>query len=129
MLNKLKINKWLDCLLENSKNKKNSLRLLLIENVRNNTCVSYRDIAIALEINEPPVISTVTQLLESLAEEDVKNKKPLLAVVAISKKGTLPAKGFFEKLINLGVTEIMNTNFNAIEWHSKELEKVKKYYV
>jgi len=129
LLNKLKINKWLDCLLENSKNKKNSLRLLLIENVRNNTCVSYRDIAIALEINEPPVISTVTQLLESLAEEDVKNKKPLLAVVAISKKGTLPAKGFFEKLINLGVTEIMNTNFNAIEWHSKELEKVKKYYV
>jgi len=108
-----------------------SLREILKRRAPNSQCISYKALANMLNISTAPVIATITGLLETLIDEDVKSGRPILSALVVQKgkKGTrtIPRKGFYEKLHQLNVI-VINDAFEERGWHENELEKLKMYY-
>lgn len=68
--------------------------------------ITYQDIAALLELVPPLTIHRVTEALEALVRVDAAAGRPPLAAVAVSRtRGGLPAPGFFELLVRLGLVD------------------------
>lgn len=67
------------------------------------TAITYRTLAVALDLTPPNTIHQVTETLERLMQEDAANGQPFIAALVISKvRGGLPALGFFDCARRLG---------------------------
>lgn len=64
--------------------------------------LTYQQAAEALNLVPPRTIQRVAQALESLMREDVAAGRPLLATLVVSRRGELPARGFFDLAVALG---------------------------
>jgi len=101
----------------------------LTNRAKSASCISYKDLAHIVGIEKPPIISTLTDLLENTVVDDFRQKKPILAALVVQKGSKqVPRHGFFLKLHELGVVNIDESNFDEVSWHQAELEKLKKYY-
>lgn len=64
--------------------------------------VTYQQLAEALGLEPPRTIQRVARALEVLMREDVEAGRPMLAALVVSRRGDLPARGFFELAVELG---------------------------
>ena len=62
-------------------------------------------------------------------EEDAAAGRPLLAALCVSKtKSEIPAPGFFEKALALGVYSGSVDGSDALAYHASELRRVYAFY-
>ena len=105
------------------------LRKLLVDRTDIRQPLSYKEVAELLHVSEPPVIATITGLLEVLIDEDIKANRPVLSALVVQKgKSQIPRPGFFEKLNSLKVIDLNDKGFDVALWHASELNKLKKFY-
>ncbi|MDH5258229.1 MAG: hypothetical protein OEX07_09470 [Gammaproteobacteria bacterium] len=105
------------------------MRKLLEQRAISQQCISYRDLASELGVTQPPVIATITGLLEEMIDEDVALKKPILSSLVVQKANSkIPRSGFFEKINCLNVVDTSDAGFDENVWHGTELEKLETYY-
>ncbi|MCE8017750.1 hypothetical protein HOP62_16855 [Halomonas sp. MCCC 1A17488] len=64
--------------------------------------MTYRGLAEALGLTPPHTIQRVAQALEALMREDAERGRPFVAALVVSRRGGLPAPGFFELAVQLG---------------------------
>lgn len=64
--------------------------------------LTYRQLAEALGLTPPRTIQRVAQALEVLMREDAEQGHPFIAALVVSRRGNLPAPGFFELAVELG---------------------------
>ncbi|MGR2739330.1 hypothetical protein ACUY1T_12855 [Billgrantia sp. Q4P2] len=64
--------------------------------------MTYQQLAEALGLTPPRTIQRVAQALETLMHEDAKQGRPFIAALVVSRRGNLPAPGFFELAVALG---------------------------
>jgi hypothetical protein len=64
--------------------------------------MTYRQLAEALGLTPPRTIQRVAQTLEALMLEDAGQGRPFIAALVVSRRGDLPAPGFFELAVQLG---------------------------
>lgn len=63
---------------------------------------TYQQLAEALGLTPPGTIQRVAQALETLMHEDVRQGRPMMAALVVSRRTGLPAPGFFELAVALG---------------------------
>jgi len=85
------------------------------------TCITYRDLASEAGIQAPHSIHRTTLALEAMMRDDHAAGRPLLAALAISKRG-IPAPGFFQLLRELGRYDGPDTGAAAERHHARELD-------
>ncbi len=84
--------------------------------------VTYHEAARSIELTPPHVIHSVTQLLETLMEEDAAAGHPFIAAMVVSRaRDGLPALGFFEAATRLGRFDGDPWSAEAMAWHAAEL--------
>ena len=87
--------------------------------------ITYRELAIALQILPPRSIRQVTEALEHLKQEDAAADRPFIAALAISKaRGGLPGPGFFDCARRLGRFAGDPDGQDARPFHATELNAV-----
>ncbi|GKW50354.1 hypothetical protein [Halomonas sp. NCCP-2165] len=64
--------------------------------------LTYQQAAEALGLVPPRTIQRVALALEALMREDVAAGRPLIAALVVSRRGALPAQGFFDLAVALG---------------------------
>lgn len=64
--------------------------------------LTYRQLAEALGLTPPRTIQRVAQALEALMYEDAGQGRPFIAALVVSRRGDLPAPGFFDLAVQLG---------------------------
>ncbi|MGQ4879284.1 hypothetical protein ACOJCM_12035 [Billgrantia sp. LNSP4103-1] len=64
--------------------------------------LTYQQLAEALGLTPPRTIQQVAQALEALMREDAGQGRPFIAALVVSRRGDLPAPGFFELAVALG---------------------------
>ncbi|MGR4066865.1 hypothetical protein OCT51_17950 [Halomonas sp. LR3S48] len=64
--------------------------------------MTYQQLAEALGLTPPRTIQRVAQALETLMHEDAEQERPFIAALVVSRRGNLPAPGFFELAVALG---------------------------
>lgn len=64
--------------------------------------LTYQQLAEALGLTPPGTIQRVAQALEALMREDVRQGRPMMAALVVSRRSGLPAPGFFELAVTLG---------------------------
>lgn len=64
--------------------------------------MTYQQLAEALGLTPPRTIQRVAQALEALMYEDAEQGRPFIAALVVSRRGDLPAPGFFELAVQLG---------------------------
>ncbi len=64
--------------------------------------MTYQQLAEALGLTPPRTIQRVAQALEALMHEDAGQGRPFIAALVVSRRGDLPAPGFFELAVQLG---------------------------
>jgi len=84
-------------------------------------CITYRDLAREAGIEAPHSIHRTTLALEAMMRADDAAGRPLLAALAISKRG-IPAPGFFQLLRELGRYDGPDTGAEAERHHARELD-------
>lgn len=91
--------------------------------------VTYRDLALALELPPPNTIHQVTELLEALMAEDAAAGRPFLAALVVSKaRRGLPGPGFFECAHRLGRLRDATDPLDAAAYHARALAAAAKYW-
>lgn len=101
------------------------MRAFLENAAKRRTCISYQELAKALNILPPHSIHRVTEALERLMEEDAAAGRPFIAALAISKaRGGLPASGFFDCARRLGRFVGDPDGQDARTFHAAELHAV-----
>ncbi|WP_338071994.1 hypothetical protein [Billgrantia bachuensis] len=63
--------------------------------------MTYQQLAEALGLTPPRTIQQVAQALEALMREDAEQGRPFIAALVVSRRGNLPAPGFFELAVAL----------------------------
>lgn len=63
--------------------------------------ITYQQVAEALGLEPPRTIQRVAQALEALMREDAEAGRPFIAALVISRRGHLPAQGFFDLAVAL----------------------------
>lgn len=110
---------------------------VLMERVRLHLCraaarcvpVTYRDLALALDLPPPNTILQVAELLEALMAEDAAAGRPFLAALAVSKaRRGLPAPGFFECAHRLGRLRDAADPLDAAAYHAREVIAATEYW-
>jgi len=90
-------------------------------------CINYRDLAVEAGVEAPHSIHRTTMALEAMIRDDHAAGRPLLAALAISKRG-IPAPGFFQLLRDLGRYDGPDTGAAAERHHAHELEAALAYW-
>lgn len=79
------------------------LRRILESLAREQTTVTYRDLARLAEVPPPQTIHKLTEALEATMREDHAAGTPLIAALVVSRGPSgLPQRGFFDLLRTLG---------------------------
>lgn len=87
--------------------------------------VTYRDLAVRLEMAGPHKIHRLTDLLEETMREDHAAGRPLRAASVVSRtSGNLPQRGFFQLLRELGLYNGSEDGVDAQAAHRNELERL-----
>lgn len=87
--------------------------------------VTYRDLAVRLEMAGPHTIHRLTDLLEETMREDHAAGRPLRAASVVSRtSGNLPQRGFFQLLRELGLYNGSEDGADAQAAHRNELERL-----
>lgn len=101
------------------------LRPVLEDRARAGETIIYAHLAQAAGVPSPHSVHKTGEALEVLMEQDAAHGRPLLAAVAISKaRDGLPAPGFFQKAVELGLYFGPDRGPQAATFHALELEKV-----
>ncbi|MFC4350202.1 hypothetical protein ACFOW6_01465 [Fodinicurvata halophila] len=87
--------------------------------------VTYRDLAVRLDMAGPHKIHRLTELLEETMREDHAAGRPLRAASVVSRtSGNLPQRGFFQLLRELGHYNGSDAGADAQAVHRNELERL-----
>lgn len=78
------------------------LRTLLVGAPEAQLPLTYQQAAEALGLAPPRTIQRVALALEALMREDVAAGRPMIAALVVSRRGELPAQGFFDLAVALG---------------------------
>lgn len=89
---------------------------------------TYREVAEALGLQPPQTIHRTAMALEDLMTEDAAAGRPLLAAVVVSRRGKLPAPGFFLHAGALGLHDGTESGPGAAEFHRRQLARVHQEY-
>lgn len=96
---------------------------------RRGTPVTYRDLALALDLSPPNTIHQLTELLEALMAEDAAVGRPFIAALVVSKaRRGLPAPGFFDCARRLGRFADTGDALEAAAYHARELAVAVAYW-
>lgn len=96
---------------------------------RRGTPVTYRDLALALDLSPPNTIHQLTELLEVLMSEDAAAGCPFIAALVVSKaRRGLPAPGFFDCARRLGRFDDTGDALEAAAYHARELAVAIAYW-
>ena len=98
--------------------------LLLKQYALQQKLLTYREFALAMGLNQPPVIQQASRILEALMDLNVQAGQPVFSALVVQKKGDIPRPGFFEKLVELGIAKTVLSGEAASRWHRKEREKI-----
>ncbi len=91
--------------------------------------ISYRDLAVLVPVPPPHGIYKLTLALEALVREDHAAGHPLIAALAVSRLGeTIPGRGFFQLLTELGRYEGPDRGALAAQTHAAELTAAIDYW-
>lgn len=83
--------------------------------------ITYKALAVALELTPPNTIHQVAEMLEHLMKEDAANKHPFIAACVISRvRSGLPAPGFFDAAQRLGRFDGDPSGPDAAAFHETE---------
>lgn len=108
---------------------KGQVRAKLRAAARRGVPVTYRDLALALDLSPPNTIHQLTELLETLMAEDAAAGRPLIAALAVSKaRRGLPAPGFFDSACRLGRFHDTGDALEAAAYHARELAFATAYW-
>lgn len=73
--------------------------------------ITYLEAADAIDLAAPKLIHQVTQLLETLIENDQRMGQPIRSALVVSRtKSGLPGEGFFLKAMELGLMSGISAN-------------------
>lgn len=87
--------------------------------------VTYRDLAVRLEMTGSHTIHRLTDLLEETMREDHAAGRPLRAASVVSRtSGNLPQRGFFQLLRELGLYNGSEDGADAQAAHRNQLERL-----
>jgi len=98
------------------------LRRVLRALARERSVASYAELAELVGQPGPHRIHGLTARLEALARADMEAGRPMLAALAVGRNGTLPQRGFFLLLTELGCYEGPEKGPEAEAFHREELE-------
>lgn len=108
---------------------KGRVRAQLRGAARSGTPVTYRDLALALDLLPPNTIHQLTELLEALMAEDAIAARPFIAALVVSKvRRGLPAPGFFDCARRLGRFDDTGDALEAAAYHARELASAIAYW-
>jgi hypothetical protein len=101
-------------------------RAFLEEAAKRKRLVTYRDIAIVLEVSPPNTIQQVALALERLMEQDAAAGRAFIAALAVSGSldGNLPRRGFFDCAARLGRFDGDPDGPDARMFHANEVKAV-----
>lgn len=104
-----------------------ALRPVLLAAAREGRTITYRELAIAAEVQAPHTIHKTTRALEALARADHGAGRPLLAALAVGKAG-IPGPGFFHLLAALGRYDGPDQGPEAAAQHAREMDAAVAYW-
>jgi len=108
---------------------KRQVRARLRGAAQSGTPVTYRDLALALDLLPPNRIHQLTELLESLMAEDAAASRPFIAALVVSKaRRGLPAPGYFECAHRLGRFDGADDALTAMVYHAREFAAATAYW-
>lgn len=108
---------------------KERVRAQLRAAARRGVPVTYRDLALALDLPPPNTIHQLTELLEALMADDAAAGRPLMAALVVSKaRRGLPAPGFFDCARRLGRFDGTGDALEAAAYHAGELAVAMAYW-
>ena len=106
-----------------------TLRAALLPLARAGRTVTYRELAGLLPVAPPHRIHKLTGALEHLVREDHAAGRPLIAAIAVSRVGeTMPGRGFFQLLSELGRYRGPDRGPAAAAAHAAELAAALAYW-
>jgi hypothetical protein len=108
---------------------KERLRQALTDQARTGNPTTYKELADRLGLDPPHTIHRVGEALETLMEDDLAARRPMLASLCVSKmRSGIPDQGFFLKAQVLGVFSGDPTGPEASALHPDELQRVLSFY-
>ena len=106
-----------------------SVRTHLKGLARRRETITYRDLAIALDVQPPNTIHQVADALEVLMREDQENEAPFLAALVVSKvRNGLPAPAFFSFAHSLDRFSGSDTGPETQTYHAWQLKSAWDYW-
>lgn len=78
------------------------LRQVLVSLPREQLPITYRQLAELLGLQPPGTIQRVALALEATMREDAEQGRPFIAALVVSRRDSLPARGFFDLAVALG---------------------------
>jgi len=102
--------------------------IALYSALRTQQKLSYNQLAQIAEVPSPYRIHKLTGWLEETMLADCQQKKPLRAVMVVSKHSHMPATGFFEKAADLGLITRNLSDSEKQLWYEASCEKAYAYY-
>ena len=106
-----------------------SVRTHLKGLARRRETITYRDLAIALDVQPPNTIHQVADALEVLMREDQENEAPFLAALVVSKvRNGLPAPAFFSFAHSLDRFSGSDTGPETQTYHARQLKSAWDYW-
>ena len=105
------------------------LEAVLVPVAMSGGVTTYRDLAVALGLKPPGTVQKVATALEAMMGEHAAEGRPQLAAVVVSRSGEgLPAPGFFERLVELGLYDGPPEGPGAAAFHAAELARVREHW-
>ena len=100
------------------------LDALLTKAARQETLLTYLQVAQALELEPPHVIQQAAKLLETLIRVHAKTKLPLLASLVVGRaQAGLPAPAYFILLNELGLYQGSVDGEDAQRFHAAQVQR------